>query len=132
MWQLSVLALVSAAAPPNGPVVINGIAFGPRMTLTCKWFTNFENSRFETCRNQEKDIFPAGEDASISCSKQSCSVMDDQARRLSGGKKAEAPEGTFTVQFIGRAAGFRHEPQYLGDGTRTVLVEKVLKVRVSK
>ena len=93
---------------------------------------NFENSRSESCQNYGKAIFPAGEDASISCSKQSCSVLDDEARRLSHGRKAEAPEGTFTVQFIGRAAAFRHEPQYLGDGTRTVLVEKVLKVRVAK
>jgi len=132
MWQLSLLALLSAATSPNESVVVNGIAFGPRITLTCKWFTNFENSRFETCRNQGKDVFPAGEDASISCSKQTCSVMDEKARRLTHGKKAEAPDGTFAVQFIGRVAAFRHEPHYLGDGTRTVLVEKVLKVRVSK
>ena len=58
MWQLSVLALVSAATPPIGPVVVSGIAFGPRMTLTCKWFTISRIAAPSHAKITEKLSFP--------------------------------------------------------------------------
>ena len=132
MWQLAVLALASAAAPPNDGSIIDGVAFGPRLTLTCTWFTNFENSRFEQCRAGVENLLASNEGASIKCQGRTCQQLDTEARRVAHWRKSEPPWGTFTVRLVGRVSLQRHQKRYLGDGTSTVLIEKVLSVRKSK
>jgi hypothetical protein len=138
MWQLLFLALLSAkperyigSVPPGGTVV-DGLGFGPRLTLTCTWFTNFENSKFEQCRGSGANLLPPGEEASIKCLARTCDQLDDEARRVAHWRKREPPWRTFAVRIIGRIGLNRHPPEYLGDGTRTVLIEKLLSVRPNR
>ena len=131
MWQLVVLALASASPAPNGGSIVEGVAFGPRLTLTCTWFTNFENSRFEQCRGSAGNLLPSNEGASIKCLARTCEQLDAEARRVAHWRKQEPPWGTFTVRLVGRVSLHQHQKQYLGDGTSTVLVEKLLSVRKS-
>src|SRR4051812_41341621 len=120
MWQMLMTGLVLAAPtsdvgsiPPGGSVV-EGMAFGPRLTLTCAWFTNFENSRFERCRASAKSLLPSDEGASIKCVGRTCEQLDAEARRVSHWRKPEPPWGRFTVRLIGRVSVHRHSKQYLG------------------
>lgn len=134
MWQVLLLALMSVRAEPYigslpGGTVVEGMGFGPRLTLTCTWFTNFENSRFEQCRGPAGSLLPSKEGASIKCLGRTCAQLDREARRVAHWRKPEPPWGTFTVRIIGRVSLHPHQPQYLGDGTSTVLVEKLLSVR---
>lgn len=129
MWQLAILALVSAAPTANGGAVVEGVGFGPRLTLTCTWFTNFENSRFEKCRGSGGSVLPSSDGASIKCLGQTCKQLDAEARRVSHWRKPEPPWGTFNVRLIGRVSLHQHKKQYLGDGTSTVLIEKLVSVR---
>ena len=41
MWHLLALAVLSRS---SANVTVDGVSYGPRQTLTCTWFTNFENS----------------------------------------------------------------------------------------
>jgi len=132
MWQLILLALASSAPSANGNLVVKGTAFGPRLTLTCTWFTNFENSRFERCRGPAGNLLPAGDGATVKCLGRTCEELDARARTAAHWRKPEPPWGTFTVRLIGRVGLYRHEKEYLGDGTATVLIEKILSVGVSK
>src|SRR4051794_18657026 len=123
MWQLLLIALAAAnpeayigSLPPGGSIV-DGVAFGPRLTLTCKWFTNFENSRFEQCRGPRGNVLPSNDGASIKCLARTCGKLDAEARRVAHWRKPEAPWGTFTVQLVGRVSLHRHPPQYLGDSS---------------
>jgi hypothetical protein len=58
--------------------------------------------------------------------------MDAQARKVARWRKPEPPWGTFKVRLVGRVSLHPHKKQYLGDGTDTVLIEKLLSVRKSK
>lgn len=129
MWQLALLSVAAAAAlAPLGPTV-DGIVYGPRRTLTCTWFTNFENSRVEQCRIDEKSIFLDGKDASVYCVRRTCAQMDAEARRLLHWKKREPPWGTFVVRIQGRVSLSTHAPRFLGDGAYSVMIEKVFGIR---
>jgi len=108
--------------------MVEGVAFGSRQTLSCIWFTNFENSRFERCRNGKSYVLPKGEEASIQCLNGSCEQLDAEARRVIHWEKPEPPWGTFEVTFVGRISDERHQKRYLGDGTNTVLIEKLIRV----
>ena len=134
MWQLAMFALASVSPPPPGSqgVTVGRTAFGPRQTLTCTWFTNFENSRFEQCRGAGGNVLPADAGASTKCLAHTCDQLDAAARRAAHWRKPEPPWGSFTVRLVGRVGLYRHEKEYLGDGTATVLIEKVLSVRTSK
>lgn len=133
MWRLAMLALASVSGPPSAHqgLIVGGTAFGPRQTLTCNWFTNFENSRFERCRGAGGNLL-LDEGASIKCLARTCDQLDAAARRVAHWRKPEPPWGNFTVRLAGRIGLYRHEKQYLGDGTATVLIEKLLSVRPSK
>lgn len=140
MWQLLSLALLAAKPvpyiglqgfPPGGSIV-DGMPFGPRLTITCTWFTNFENSKFEQCRGAAGNLLPSNDGASIKCSGRTCEQLDAEARKVANWRKPEPPWGTFTVQLVGRLSVHQHQKQYMGDGTSTVLIEKVLSVRKSK
>ena len=117
---------------PPGGTIVEGIAFGPRLTLTCTWFTNFENSRFEQCRGPAGKLLSSNDGASIKCLARTCQQLDAEARKVAHWRKPEPPWGTFTVQLIGRVTLHKHPPQYLGDGTSTVLMEKLVSVRKAK
>ena len=132
MWQLAIFALASAAPTSNGGATVEGVAFGPRLTLTCTWFTNFENSRFEQCRGSGGNLLPSNDGASIKCLGRTCEQLDAEARRVAHWRKPEPPWGTFIVRLIGRVSLRQHQKRYLGDGTSTVLIEKLLSVHKSK
>lgn len=132
MWQLIVLALASASPVPNGGSNVGGVAFGPRQTLTCEWFTNFENSRFEQCRGSGGKLLLSGEGASVKCLGHTCGQLDAEARKVANWRKPEPPWGTFFVRLVGRVSLHQHKPQFIGDGTSTVLIEMVLDVRKAK
>jgi hypothetical protein len=104
------------------------VEFGPRLTLTCIWFTNFENSRFEQCRMASGNVLVSNDGASIQCIGRTCEQLDAEARKVAHWQKPEPPWGTFTVQLVGRVSLHQHERRYSGDGTSTVLIEKLLKV----
>ena len=132
MWLLAVLALASAAPTLNDGSIVEGTAFGPRRTLTCQWFTNFENSRFEKCWAPAGSSLLSNDGASIKCLGRTCEELDAEARRVAHWQKPEPPWGIFTVRLVGRVSLSGHKKQYLGDGTDTVLIEKLLSVRESK
>ena len=128
MLLLSLLSLASVpSAGPNASVV-EGIEYGPRLTLTCTWFSNFENSRFERCRAESREVIPSKDGASIKCLRQTCEQLDAEARRVAHWRNPEPRWGRFTVRIVGRVSVHQHEKRYLGDGTSTVLIEKLLSV----
>lgn len=132
MWNVAVLALAFATPTPSGGAVVGGVAFGPRQTLTCEWFTNFENSRFKQCRMGGRNLLPSDDGASIKCTGRTCKELDAEARRVANWRKPEPPWGTFTVRLVGRVSLHPHQKRYLGDGTSTVLVEKLVSVCMSE
>ena len=132
MWHLAIFALASATLAGQPKVTFEGEAFGPPRTLTCTWFTNFENSRFNQCQDATGKLLQDGDGASIKCLRDTCEQLDAEARKAAGWRKPEPPWGMFTVRLVGRLSLKPHEKRYLGDGTRTVLVEDIASVRVSK
>ena len=131
MLLLSLLSLASASRAGPGASVVDGIEFGPRLTLTCTWFSNFENSRFERCRDGSRDVLPSDDGASIKCLARMCEQLGAEARRVTHWAKPEPPWGTYTIRLVGRVSVHQHERQYLGDATSTVLVEKLLSVKAN-
>lgn len=131
MWPLAVFAL-SSAAPVGQKVTFDGEVFGVQRTLNCTWFTNFENSRFEQCKDVTGNLLQDGDGASIKCLPGVCARMDAAAREAGGWRKPEPPWGTFKVVLIGRISLNPHEKRYLGDATRTVLIERLTSVRPSR
>jgi len=128
MWTLPLIVLVSLAPAANEDLTVDGSSFGPRLTLTCSWFTNFENSRLEACKTAAgARVLPDG-GASIKCSRQVCEQLDGEARRATKSESSETPSGTFVVRFEGRVSLKPHKSRYIGDGARMVLVEKLLDV----
>lgn len=128
MLLLSLLSLASASPAGASASVVDGIEFGPRLTLTCTWFSNFENSRFERCRAASRDVLPSNDGASIKCLGHTCEELDAEARRVAHWRKPEPPWGTFTVRLVGRISLHQHDKEHLGDGTSTVLIERLLSV----
>jgi len=129
MWQVIAAVLASASSQVSQPLTVKGTDFGPRQRLVCEWFTNFENSRFEQCHILGGAAPLLDEGASIECAGQSCEELDAAARKAARWKKPEPVWGTFTVEILGRVSTARHEKRYLGDATRTVLLEKLVSVR---
>ena len=129
MWQLIVLAVISAGQTGS---IVDGVAYGPPQTLTCEWFTNFENSRFSQCKSPAGKSLPLGDGASIKCLGQVCNQLDSEARKASDVREDGLASGVFVVRLVGRLSVHAHPKRYIGDGTRTVLVEKLLSVRKSK
>ncbi|MEA3038624.1 MAG: hypothetical protein QOE79_1137 [Sphingomonadales bacterium] len=127
MWTLALLAFL-AATPAEANLRFNHTLYGPSRTLTCTWFTNFENSRFDACRFEGKPVLAPDESASIECGPGICGAMDEAAGRLVPKKDGDIPWGTFEVRLVGRVSLSRHRSRYLGDGTRMVLVEQLLGV----
>ena len=132
MWQLAVFALASFAPAGQQNITFDGEAFGPRRTLTCTWFTNFENSRFEQCQDATGKLLQDGDGSSIKCGRGVCEQLDAAARKAAGWKKPVPPWGTFTVKLVGRLSLNPHEKRFLGDSTRSVLIEMLTSVRPSK
>jgi hypothetical protein len=131
MWHLIAFALASITSGQNANLTFEGVPFGAQQSLTCTWFTNFENSRLEQCWAAGKRLLPSDSGASIKCVRQVCDELDTKARKAAAWRKPEPPWGTFTVTLVGRVSPVPHTRQYLGDGTSTVLIEKVLRVRKS-
>lgn len=138
MWPLLLVALLPpkpgpyiGTLPPGG-VIVEDMAFGPQLPLTCTWFSNFENSRFDHCRGPAGNVLPSDGGASLKCVDRICEQLDAEARKAAHTRGIEAPGGTFTVRFTGRVSVHQHQPQYLGDGTSTVLIEKLVSVRKAK
>lgn len=129
MWQLIAVVLASASLQASQPVTVKGTAFGPRERLICEWFTNFENNRFEQCHITGGTDPLLDDGASIECVGQRCEELDAAARKTVRWKKPEPVWGTFTVEILGRVSTARHEKRYLGDATRTVLIEKLVSIR---
>lgn len=132
MWQFAVLALASTAPAGQRNLTFDGEAFGARRALTCTWFTNFENSRFEQCQDTTGKLLQDGDGASVKCARGVCEQLDAAARKAVRWKKPEPPSGMFKVVLVGRVSLNPHAKRYLGDATRTVLVEKLVSVRPSK
>ncbi|KTE08531.1 hypothetical protein [Sphingopyxis sp. H115] len=128
MWQLIVLVLASGPLAPDDALNINGEQFGPPTTLTCTWFSNFENSQFEQCRSEAGETLLSDERASVECSAETCEALDAGARRVAQWWKPDPPWGTFSVKLVGRISLQPHQGRHLGDGTRIVTVEKILSV----
>lgn len=132
MWPFAVLALASTVPAEQQDLAFDGEIFGTQRTLTCTWFTNFENSRFEQCQDATGKLLQDGDGASIKCVPAVCEQLDAAARTEAGRKRPEPPWGTFKVVLVGRVSRNPHEKRYLGDSTRTVLVEKLTSVCPSK
>ena len=132
MWQLAILASASATSAGTGNITVEGEAFGAHRTLTCTWFSNFENSRFEQCQDATGKLLQDNDGASVQCLGDMCKRLDSAARKAAIWRKPGPPEGTFTVRLVGRVSLYPHQKRYLGDATRTVLIEKLVDVRVSK
>lgn len=129
MWQIITAVLALASPPVSQGQTIIGTAYGPRQRLVCEWFTNFENSRFEQCHTL-KGTAPVLEDgASIECLGSNCKELDAAARKVVRWGKPEPVWGTFRVEIFGRVSAARHEKRYVGDASRTVLIEKLVSVR---
>jgi hypothetical protein len=101
----------------------------PAGVLEGIWFTNFENSRFLECNGKACGDRPLREWASIVSADRSCSMLDDEARRIAGVRGNEAPTGWYRIRFIGRRSPVRHAPRYIGDGEREVSIERILDMR---
>ena len=129
MWLMAMLAWAATVSPPIDGSVVEGVAFGPRLSLTCTWFTNFEYSRFEQCRGPSGNALPPNGGASIKCLGRTCEELDAGARKAAHWRRAEAPWGTFAVRLVGRVSHDQHPKQYIGDGSSTVLIERLLSVR---
>lgn len=128
MWQLIALVLAAGPLTTDDASKVSGDAFGPSATLTCTWFSNFENSQFEQCRSETGEMLLSDERASVECSAETCEALDAEARRAAQWRKPEPPWGTFSVKLIGRISLHPHQRRYLGDGTRILAVDKVLSV----
>jgi hypothetical protein len=128
MRQIVMLALAAAAPVTDAGVTVDGQSFGPAQTMTCTWFSNFENSRFDSCRAAGRDLLRPGESASVQCRPGLCAELDARAARVGHWRNSEAVWGSFVVRLVGRVARAGHASRYRGDGTRTVLVEKLLGV----
>jgi hypothetical protein len=126
MSLLFALALASAAPPPR--LTFDGVPFGERRALRCIWFTNFENSRFEQCRDARGPLLREGDGASIACVPILCKRLDAAARKASARRGSDPPSGLFTIRIVGRLSVVPRTPRYLGDATRSVLVEEVISV----
>lgn len=100
--------------------------------LTCTWFTNFENSRFEQCHDAAGAVLQDGDGASIKCLGETCVQLNIGAQKAANWRKPEPIWGSFTVRLIGRLSLSPHQKRYLGDATRTVLIETVEDVQVAK
>lgn len=129
MWLAIALFLTSISAPGGQGLTFKGMKFGPKQRLSCEWFTNFENSRFERCRVLDRQAIPLENGASIECLARACEQLDAQARKVARWTKPEPVWGTFTVDFYGRVSTRPHGKRYLGDGTMTVLIERLVSVR---
>jgi hypothetical protein len=129
MWQFIALILAPISPPGDQGLTFKGTSFGPRQHLSCEWFTNFENSRFEQCRVLGAQAARFEDGAAIECLGQACGQLDARARKVARWNKPEPVWGTFTVEFYGRVSTTRHEKRYLGDGTMTVLIEQLLSVQ---
>jgi hypothetical protein len=126
MWPLALLALLAGPSAAESNLRFNHTLYGPSRKLTCTWFTNFENSRFDACRSDGKPVLAPEESASIECLRGACDGLDEAAARLVPTKDGEVPWGRFEVRFVGRVSLSRHRSRYLGDGTRMVLIEQLL------
>lgn len=132
MWQLAILALAFTAPAGRQGLKVDGEAFGAPRALTCTWFTNFENSRFEQCRDATGKLLQDGDGASIKCLRDICEQLDAAARKAAGWRKPEPVWGRFTVRLRGRISLRTHMKRYLGDATRTVLIESIESVRAAR
>ena len=127
MWLLAVLSMVSTT-PQSGGMIVGGTPFGPKQSLTCTWFTNFENSRFLQCWSSQGKPLLAGDGASVECTGRLCQDLDADARKVARWRRPEPPWGRFKVQVVGRISLQPHKKQYVGDGTDTVLIEELVRV----
>jgi hypothetical protein len=127
MWQVALLGLLAASPGAAAGRTANGQAYGPRLTMTCRWFSNFENSRLETCRANGRNLL-GSEGASIEFEGRTGRQLDAEARRIAHWREPDPVWGSFVLRIVGRVAVSRHTPRYLRDGTRTVLLEKLLSI----
>lgn len=130
MWRLAVFVLALSAPVGQRSLTVDGEAFGASLTLTCTWFTNFENSRFAQCHDATGKLLRDGDGASIKCVGDNCSRLDAAARKEANWQKPEPLWGTFTVRLVGRVSIYPHKKRFLGDATRTVLLEKIISVKL--
>jgi hypothetical protein len=124
MLQVALLGLLAGPPVADHGVTIGGEAFDRQQTMTCTWFTNFENSRFDKCVGADGRDLLGTESASIRCAAGGCTGMETEARRIAHWTRDQPLWGTFAVRLVGRVSISRRPPRYLGDGTRTVLVER--------
>ena len=128
--SLIVALIIATATPQTGAgITYKNVAYGPSKLMICDWFWNFENSRFDRCRTEDGRLVTIEDGASIDCLRRSCEQLDAQARRVANWKKAEPVWGEFSVRLYGRVSAQQRPKRYLGDGTRTVLIEKLVSVR---
>ncbi|MBB5716440.1 hypothetical protein FHS94_003306 [Sphingomonas aerophila] len=132
MWQIALLALASMAPAGQRSLTFAGEPFGAQRNLTCTWFTNFENSRFEQCQDATGQVLQAGDGASIECAQGVCRQLYAAALKAAGWRKPDPLWGTFEVKLVGRVSLNPHEKRYLGDATRTVLIERFISVHPSR
>jgi hypothetical protein len=123
-------AMLRLAQDHSEPVDVE--RYGPPRTMTCTWFSNFENSRMEECHDAARKPLLDGAAASVECVNRQCALLDAEARRAAHWTRPEPVEGTFTVRLVGRASLGSHPTRYLGDGTRAVLIERILTVDLAR
>ncbi len=112
--------------------MIDGVQYSQQETISGIWFTNFENSRFLECDGGACADASNTPSASIHGAPDVIEALDSQARVLTHIDKKIAPTGSFAIRFTGRRSAKSHEPRFLGDGSRDILIERVLDVQLVK
>jgi hypothetical protein len=122
-----VIAGVMAACLANAnavekPVVVDGVAYGPRLHLSGIYFTNFENSKFFECAGTTCASWSSGEGETLSCAQRGCNDLETRIRTLNG---SHDRWGTYRMTFIGRRSIGPHAKKFINDTTYSVLLEEI-------
>jgi len=133
MWQVAFFALVSFAPAGQQNYTFEGEAFGPQRALICTWIDSFETSGFDQCHDATGELLQYHNGASIKCVPGACEELNAARSVATWGKRGQPPALTeaFTVELVGRIS-LNSTAKRLSDPSRTVLVEKVISVRLSE
>jgi hypothetical protein len=129
---LSVATCASSSAGAKQDVAstktVNGTAFGPMTSLRGVYFTNFENTVFTECADDNSchDWASKG-GAWVDCDPDACTDLEKRIRELNGNHDNW---GTFAITFVGRHAIAKRTKRFLNDREDTVLIEKIVSFRL--
>ena len=129
---LSVAAVISSsvrAEPEHASnKTVNGIAYGPTNSLRGVYFTNFENSIFTECADENScRDWVQKNSAWVNCDPDACADLEKRIRMLNSNHDNWA---TFAITFVGRHALAKNPKRFLNDREDAVLIEKIVSFRL--